>query len=275
MSNLDYEKLWAFREKTLEEFIARYQDAYAGICAFKRFEADKLMQKDGRYVVAETDGEKFPHGKPILKQLPVLDQYLNVPFYKDVIEFLLDFIDQDNFDAIVELGSGMGTNLIEMFYRGGPRDIPYYAAEFTESGTRMARNLASHCPEMKFRCFRFDYNAPDLSAVEEKRKVLFFTHHSIEQVQDISVDLIETIAGHAENVVCIHLEPFGWQLADFDGPPSRDQAEQCTKKGWNRNLFVTLRSATEAGVIQPTFMAKNVMGGEYANPTSISIWQNK
>ena len=275
MSNLDYEQLWAYREKTLEEFISKYDDPFAGVCAFKRFEADKLLESDGKYLTLGVEEKNsFPHGRPVLKHMPILDKYVFVPYFKDYAEFLLDFVDHNPVDAIVELGSGMATNLIEMFYRGGPRNIPYYAGEYTESGTRIAKSLSKHCPKMDLHSFRFDYNAPNLDIVKEKGTVLFFTIHSIEQVQDVSQVLFETIANHAENVICIHLEPFGWQLEGFDGPPSREQAELCIKNGWNRNLFAALRSAQEAGTIEQTFIAKNVMGGGLGNPTSISIWHN-
>ncbi|MEK9753199.1 MAG: hypothetical protein VW338_08325, partial [Rhodospirillaceae bacterium] len=52
-------------------------------------------------------------------------------------------------------------------------------------------------------------------------------------------------------------------LPEPTGPPSRDQAKLCTENDWNRNLFTTLRAASEGGLIDVTLMAKNVMGGEY------------
>ncbi len=197
--------------------------------------------------------------------------------YDKPSDFLMDYLVNAGFDAIVELGSGYGKNLIELFFKGGPKDTPYYAGEYSKSGTEFAETLAGLNDKMNLTPFRFDHNNPDLSIVREKGRVFFFTCHSIEQVQYLREDYFKILASHGEHVVGIHFEPFGFQLQD-SLPSELDTVQKVwfEDKRWNVNFAEVLQESAARGEIELTFLAKNIFGGVDPNsPTSIAIWQSK
>lgn len=195
----------------------------------------------------------------------------------DKIAFLLDYIRNKEFEAIVELGSGYSGNLIKLFYQGGT-EIPYYGGEFTDSGTMCADMLGSLTNEFKLIPFKFDYNCPDFSRIKEKNRIFVFTCHSIEQVQKIPDDLIQSIAQIAKYVTCIHLEPFGYQVKIDNREEiqvDQKQAEYFNQNCWNKNLFEVLIHSHFKKYVNLTFIGRNSFpGDDKYNPTSIAVWNN-
>ncbi len=215
----------------------------------------------------------LPTGTPAFRVVAVRDRYAIVPYYDNPADFLVDFLKDRAVDAVVELGSGYGRNLVELYYRGGPRGIPYYAGEVTESGTAMAALLAAQDPALRLIPFRFDHNNPDLSAVKERGTVLFFTVHSIEQVHFLRDDYFRFLAGHAGKAIGVHFEPFGFQLARLPGEVTDAQQRLFTTSKWNMNLVQVLRASAAQGEIEIAHLAKNVMdSGDPKNPTSLAVW---
>ncbi|MFT6733849.1 MAG: hypothetical protein ACJAS9_002043 [Polaribacter sp.] len=136
----------------------------------------------------------LPTGLPIDVIINHRDQEQVVSSYTSCnhTEFIADYCRGQNFDAIIELGSGYRKNLIKIFNQGRP-NIPYYGGEFTESGTQCAQMLADLSNELSLIPFRFDYRVPDFSNISEYNHVLVFTCHSIEQVEFIPDKLIPEI----------------------------------------------------------------------------------
>jgi hypothetical protein len=114
-------------------------------------------------------------------------------------------------DCIVELGCGYGRNLVELFFNGGPK-IPYFGGELTETGRAIGDALASLSKEQTLSFHPFDHVSPDLSWMPRCNRALIYTVHSIEQVYKIDTTFFECIAGSAEHVTGLHLEPFGFQV---------------------------------------------------------------
>lgn len=190
-------------------------------------------------------------------------------------EFIADYCRERDFDAIIELGSGYSQNLIKIFYQGGP-NIPYYGGEFTESGTQCAQMLADITDDMELIPFRFDYQAPDFSAIPKFNKVLVFTCHSIEQVTYIPDNLIPEIAKLADEVTCMHIEPFGFQMVSEESQSELDKKHRnyFRKNHWNQNLAQLLVRHQIAGDISLKYMGKNILGGVDSNPSSLALWKS-
>jgi hypothetical protein len=113
---------------------------------------------------------------------------------------------------VVELGAGPGWNLFDLcIYLGtAVKEKKLFGLEYTEAGVGAMDLLAKHEALPVFP-HRFDYTAPDLSMVPDDGPTLIFSHHSIEQVQDISGDLYKQIAARWHPTTLIHCEPIGWQ----------------------------------------------------------------
>ena len=282
---LFYEQAWRHRYEQMKSFIAEGETNPMRILG--RYHSGERIEP----VVFKDDGtpmpapaklhnpfnfDELPTGAPAFRTIGLRNEHVIVPFYSSFVQFLLDFTRNQTFDAIIELGSGFGQNLIELFYHGGPRNIPYYGGEVTTSGCDTATMLADLNDDLDLTAFQFDYTAPDLSAVKEHGNLLIFTAHSIEQVAEIPRDLFKVLAAHGTSVTGIHFEPFGFQIEDSEpNKVSELHKHAAEKMGWNHNFVSAIQSANESGDIDLLYMAKNIMGGDdMANPTSLALWRS-
>ncbi len=194
----------------------------------------------------------------------------------DKMDFLADYCQLRNFDAVIELGSGYGGNLVKLFYQGGPK-VPYYAGEFTQSGIQCADMLNELSEEFEINSFRFDFRYPNFSFIPKFENILVFTCHSIEQVDFIPDDLLPDISKIAKNVTCIHMEPFGFQMASGDVGRDVDEYHRrfFVEKGWNQNLLNQLIVHTSNGNIDLEYIGKNTLGGSDSHsPSSLAVWKS-
>lgn len=280
-----YEGAWEARRKIISEFIEQGEiDPIRVLSKLSNFEAaNRLVQENGKFAFEpkniKKDNSFYPTGRPIFKYISIEEQVIKVPFYAEPMDFLIDFVQEQKFEAIVELGSGLGTNLFKLFSKGAPKDISYYAGEYTESGYNSCQMLAKLQPEMKLTSFRFDYKSPELSVVKEKGNILFFSCHSIEQVNLLPTNLIGYLADQADHVTGVHFEPFGHQFKlkteTEEGQVSKAQGQACAKRSWNMNFMKCLFDAEKEAKIKISFLAKNTFGGDdVTNPTSLAVWHS-
>ena len=125
--------------------------------------------------------------------------------------------------------------------------------------------------------FRFDFRHADLSIIPKYDNVLVFSSHAIEQVNIIPDDLLPVIARVAKKVTCIHMEPFGFQMAavETESEVDKDQREYFKKNNWNMNLLQQLAFHNCRENIDLHYIGKNLMGGNYLyNPSSIALWKS-
>lgn len=277
---LFYEAAWSVRADYLRGLIAAGERNIPRL--LRRFDAFERKHR----VKAGDDGPRFertawpkeqeigPAGVPLLRASSFRGGHTLVPFHAadNVVNFLVDYIDEKGpFDAIVELGCGYGRNLFDIFYGGGPQDARYVGGELTASGVAMAQEIAALDPAMKAAFFGFDYLDPVLP-IEPVERALVFTMHSIEQVCQVDARLFGVIAGVARRVDCIHLEPFGFQLAEL-GPASSAQRQQAIENNWNLNFAAMLQEAQNAQGLRVSCVVTELsLPIDPNNPTSLAIW---
>lgn len=221
---------------------------------------------------------KYPTGTNLSKEMTFLNQIVHFsPLFDNVfIKFLSDFLRKNEFDAVVELGSGLGANPVRLFYEGGPK-VPYYAGEYTKSGTDCAQFLSEICTDFTLVPFHYDHTQPDLSIVKENKRVFVFSIHSIEQVPEVPLKLFEEIASVAEHVTCMHIEPFGWQFAHVANNMTeldKGHMDAAIHRGWNQNLMQALNVAYRQKIINLRYVGKNVFpSSDKSNPSSLAHWE--
>lgn len=280
-----YEQSWAARAGFIRSLIdAGESNAYRLI---KRLEAHErkfeLRQEDegGQYRYRRRFDNRVdetgPGRVPPFRATSLRGQELMVPFHArdNLHNFIIDYLSEtDPYDCIVELGCGYGRNLFEIFHCGGPANIPYFGGELTESGVALAREIAVLQPALKTSFFRFDYMKPDLTTVPKVERAFVYTLHSIEQVRGIDPELFHAIAGIGRHVTCIHLEPFGFQIADL-GPASKAHAEFARDHDWNHNFVEALFAARDRSWLTIQVLATEMfLPIEPHNPTSLAIWES-
>lgn len=223
------------------------------------------------------DYRALPTGVPVVEKCAFADKYHLQSFYSSTnkMAVVMDFIRNKKIDAIVELGSGFSQNIFKLYYEGAP-NIPYFAGEYTQSGTECANILSALLPELKLTNFNYDFNSPDYSAVGEFENILVFTCHTIEQVEVLSDKTLPSIAKMAKNVHALHFEPFGFQLVQPGCEVDVHHKSIFHARRWNSNFLRRLLSAHKNREINLTFLGKNVMGSYDGgtNPTSLAVWNN-
>jgi hypothetical protein len=255
---------------------------------------NRLRAKERRFVlIAEEDcngltwRQKFditatgylPSGVPINTSRSLEGKPARIPFYTNpaLTEFILDFyFESGPYDAIIELGSGLGASLFETYYAGLPADLPLFGGELTESGVALSRRLAALDAHLNAVFFHFDHLAADLSIIKERKfeKVLVYTSHSIEQVETVPLSFFREIAACAPSVTVLHLEPFGFQVRATT--PSRVEQQQLFQQNrWNNNLVSALDEAVQEGICRKEWVSLDTfIPVDTCNSTSLLVWTN-
>jgi len=190
---------------------------------------------------------------------------------------------------IIELGSGWGANLFNLWLSGAPRAAAYVAMEYTETGREVTRLLAGTETDLALTIRPFDYHRPDLSEFRTGEKTVVFTSYSIEQITHMSDALFEELLAIPGLDRVIHVEPISWQLLAESalGPligwlsylmPPRlsleiDLRRRSRASGYNRDLVSKLRKLERAGRVRIERIEKNYIGPNPINPATAIIWR--
>jgi SAM-dependent methyltransferase len=279
-----YEAAWAYRAEFMRSKIRGGEtDPYRIIKLFEAHERKySFTLRNGESIVERKTWPRdiygeTPAGVPMLRGTSLRGEILRVPFHaRDHLhDFIIDYIDENGpYDCILELGCGYGRALFEIFYGGGPSNIPYFGGELTKSGVAIAQELAALRPDMKATFFAFDHLQPDLGIVPRVDRALVYTMHSIEQVALIDQSFFAVAAGIAKDVTGLHFEPFGYQLGET-GPVTKDHKKFMLERGWNQNFAVALAQAMQRYGLNSDFtVTEQFLPADWQNPTSLTIWRS-
>jgi hypothetical protein len=175
--------------------------------------------------------------------------------------------------AVLDLGSGWGRSLFDVWLRGGPRDATYYAMEFTKAGLDCVSALASLEPSMAVRAIQFDFHKPDFSAVTRPlRHAVVFTVSSLHQVPVVDRKLFREIAEIADIVDGLHFEQIGWQI----NPSQSSDADRnyARQHDYNSNLWPVLQHLKETGTIDLIDVRADLIGTQDRYPLSLVHWRS-
>ena len=193
-------------------------------------------------------------------------------------------------ERIVELGSGWGKTLFNLYLYGAPLGVQYHALELTRNGRAVTDLIAKHCAQrMDIRTHFFNYFQPDFSMLAEHKRTCFITHHSIEQVPQLGSELFERLLEVPGFYRCVHLEPCGFQIPDDSWLKSRffferplnarhmrridaDNRRFSEEKGQNMNLYPLLRDLENAGKVRIHQVRKYFTSHLLSNATSLIVW---
>jgi hypothetical protein len=186
---------------------------------------------------------------------------------------------------VIETGSGWGKTLFNVWLHGGPRDAQYWSLELTEAGRRTTELLAEQVAQgMDIRAHHFDYHEPDFSYLRDNLPTVVFTHHSVEQIPQISEAYFDALLAIPGFRRCVHLEPIGFQVPargwlarprnplvrwgiDFINRRSTKRVNQ------NRRLYPLLIDMERRGKIKITVVRKNFCSTLLYNPTTLIVWE--
>ncbi|OAN50832.1 hypothetical protein A6A04_17175 [Paramagnetospirillum marisnigri] len=152
-------------------------------------------------------------------------------------------------DCIVELGSGYGRQLFEIWLQGGPSDARYLGAEPSAAGRDLQRRLAEREPGLTLSGHAFTFTDPDLSFVGEAKDSLVFTCWAAYAVPSVHPDFFKRLAALPGAVTCVFIEPIGYQV-----PGSKAHVEAsdgAARHGFNSNFYGLFQQAMADGLMEP------------------------
>lgn len=202
----------------------------------------------------------------------------------------------DNTKAIVELGCGIGRHLFSLrdIIEHEFPNIRYFGCEISETGLSSGERIAALEPQRDNISFHyFNYLEPHFDFLEGFDDIIFFTCHSIEQVENINEQLFHEMLNTGSYVRCVHCEPVGWQYNEelmsvvkrgekiaipagaariLDEVNDYFSAYIPVNTGWNRNLIETLQSLDSKDAINIDFIDRNCAGNSFYNPSTLIQW---
>lgn len=279
------EGAWEARAKFMEDLIASGETNPVRIINLlhskeRKFQLSRRPSGEVKFQPRPTDRPDIPMtpaGTPLFHLSSFAGNLMAIPPYSfsQLHLWIVDFMDKTGpYDALIELGCGFGRNLFQIYYSGGPANIPYFGGELTSSGTSFAQKLASLDPHLNFSFFQFDFLQPDFSHIKaEFKRPLIFTMHAIEQVTRIGEDLFKALIDRFPGMVGMHFEPFGFQF-QRRGPISDAHKKFFEDFKWNQDLFHVLKSLHDSKALRVAYLeTEQFLPTHSENPSSLVIWE--
>jgi len=280
-----YERGWKVRGDLVKGELAKGATPFAALQKVFRFENlnDFGCRSDGssEWIKKEYPaGSLTPVNTPWVRQGALFGKIITIPNYATPLQLVAEYLDENEFDVVLELGAGMGHNLIELLARGTSKKMEFIAGEYTKSGQEMAAALFASMPDVKSKVFFFDWKNPDFSSLNiEDKRVFLFSCHSCEQVTYLPSDLFDRLSRAGKYVRGFHFEPFGFQYGnpgEAETESSKIQREFFETNSWNQNFMDVFWKAKESRVINLTHLAKECFVPEDpCNATSFAAWDNQ
>ncbi|NMG39800.1 hypothetical protein GRZ55_11150 [Chelativorans sp. ZYF759] len=207
-----YENHWGGRVESIREKIAG-GETIAHILAGIRSQPHLLRNNQGTDAITKNAlpdfNETTSDGNPTSRLGVCNSRFVAQPNFDPMTAIYRHALDAD---TIVELGAGPGWNLFNLstFLGKAVHGKRLFGLEYSDAGLEIIKLLAEH-ESLPIEAHFFDYRNPDLSVLPPTGRMLIFSHHSMEQVEEISPLLHQTIAARKEPTKLIHCEPIGWQ----------------------------------------------------------------
>ncbi|MDO8606294.1 MAG: hypothetical protein Q7R40_07150 [Phaeospirillum sp.] len=252
-----YEKSWASRALLFDKILNEEKNLHR---ALRLFEAAASGNKadEGNELSSVTDDAidslmKRVHSISFGKEI-VLSKYHNF----SMSLMLADF--SKNRDCIIELGSGYGKQLFDIYLNGGPSEARYIAAEPTTSGRDMCNRLSKLEPAMNIASVPFDFNNPDFSHISEFSNILMFTSWSAMFVQPFPFSFFESISSIEGAVTCVFCEPIGFQIQPENTDLQSLVRRVVSEQKFNTDFFSKLIAAQKSCLIDVDLIISDICG---------------
>ena len=257
-----YEAAWSLRRAMIESIMEDDKSLSRVMARFVEFESkhDVVEVDDKLYYRPKPKSDPISHLETPIKAISCGAGVPNLPFMKTSIGDLISSVSQ-GCDKVVELGSGYGRRLFETWLAGGPADAHYIGIEPTSSGRDLAEKMARLEPAMTFSSQAGDHSSFDPTIIGGKEQTLFVTCFSLILAPEIGIDLFRRIAAIPGQVLCLFIEPIGFQISP-QNPLAARQLEATRSKNWNQDLFKAFNQAAGDGLIEPLFVGRDLFGNQ-------------
>jgi hypothetical protein len=170
---------------------------------------------------------------------------------------------------VVELGSGWGHNLLNLWLYGGPK-VPYFSLEPGLAGRQCAELVAGLDPELRLTSLPIDLENARYDLPTGHEHVVVFTSHSIEQITELPRETLTSLFELGRSVTVVHFEPVGWQIEENEANGA--SREHSLRGRYNRNLWPLLNELAAEGELSIDTAAPDLFGHKKQNASTLLVW---
>jgi len=183
-----------------------------------------------------------------------IDDSEKLNYWEKSRKYMIDNLDNNDYDLIVELGSGYGRNIFYYLYQFKNKLIntEIISGEYTQGGCDTQNYIKNKFfNDSNLKIYRFDYNNSKdffLNISNKYKNILILTFWSIEQVTYLNDDFFNNILNlKCDKLKVINIEPIGWQISEKS---LMKENKTGYRSYYNKNLYIKLKELENKNVIK-------------------------
>jgi hypothetical protein len=181
----------------------------------------------------------------------------------------------DDIDIVFEIGSGTGSQLMNLALRNPYPHIQFYGGELSESGRNCLSRFIDISGLANVHSLPFDIQSPDFSMLSGKR-ALVFTHAVLTAVNPLSPHFLDSALSAAASLRGWFMEGISYQLAqDFPVDAPLATRMRADLYGFGHDLWKILKSLEQSGRIVIDEVIPDLSGPSFVNPLSLVTFTSK
>jgi len=172
--------------------------------------------------------------------------------------------------ALAELGAGYGSIVIDLARRAAFRGLSIYAAELTNSGSRVIDMLAA-AEDVNVATGWCDLTSSPITTLDLPAGSVIYTSYAAQYVPRLSASFVESLVALAPSAV-IHIEPC-YEHCEPKTLLGLLRRRYIEVNDYNTNLVTILHEQREHGVIDIVEERPAVFGSNPLLAASVIVWR--
>jgi hypothetical protein len=256
---------WNQKHKTREEIIREYEHEKWGplLTRVQKEINDITMQKVEKWLVYDTPDILCSIGEKI----ELLSAYDAHQRYIKLIEKTLNqYLPAA---AIVELGCGYGSIIIELAKKYNNSSMSFFAAEYTKSGKELT-NILANAENVSISLGACDFSLPDIATLVIPENAIIITSYATSCVPRLQDTFVDGISKFNPKVI-IHFEPC-YEHCDKNSLIGLMRQRYIEVNDYNTNLVTLLYSHQQKRTIKIIDQIPTVFGKNPLFAASVLAW---
>jgi hypothetical protein len=172
--------------------------------------------------------------------------------------------------ALVELGAGYGSIIIDLARRAEFSSMPMIAAELTDNGTELIGMLAQ-AERVRIAVGRCDLTRAPVTEMNIPAGALIYTSYAAQCIPVVQESLVSSLCALRPKMV-VHFEP-AYEHCDEKSLLGLLRRRYIEVNDYNTNLITVLRGERDRGCIEIVDERPNLFGTNPLLPASVVTWR--
>jgi hypothetical protein len=172
--------------------------------------------------------------------------------------------------ALVELGAGYGSMIIDLARRAAFQDTPVFGGELTTSGTSLIAMIAD-AESVPVQAGRCDLTSAPVTTFAIPPKAVIYTSYAAQYIPRLSQSFVDSLAA-LEPAAVVHIEPC-YEHCEGKTLLGLMRRRYIQVNDYNTNLVTVLREQCEFGAIEIVEERPAVFGSNPLLAASVIVWR--